>query len=237
MFSLGRQTQPCGYCHGDGNGSISDCFYCKDEIDGGLYELFLEHGFRRSGRLLYRPSPDSCCTLKPLRVPVEGFQPTRSQRKMKRRCDALNINIVTSAATFERDSFGLFCAYQAAVHHENDWTEERYSDFLVNSPLASTFHQKYFLNNELIAVGMIDTTPSYISSVYFFYKAIKNLSLGTYGALCEIEYAKATNRVFYTLGLWNPQCPKLDYKAKFGPAQVLEGSKWIELTSDTNQIK
>ena len=233
MFSVGRQIQHCGYCHGDGKTSISDCFYCEDEIDGGLYEISMDYGFRRSGRVLYKSCPDSCCSLKPIRVQVEGFQPTKSQRKVKKKCDALNINIITSIATFEKDSFELFQAYQASVHHEDNWTEKKYSGFLVDTPLATTLHQKYFLDNELIAVGVIDTTPSYLSSVYFFYKNIKHLSLGTYGALCEIEYAKSTGRAFYTLGFWNPECSKLDYKANFGPAQVLEDSHWIELVIDT----
>ena len=47
-----------------------------------------------------------------------------------------------------------------------------------------SFHQQYWLNGKLIAVGVIDILPKCVSSVYFFYDPDYNfLSLGTYGSL------------------------------------------------------
>lgn len=44
-----------------------------------------------------------------------------------------------------------------------------------------SFHEQYWLDNELIAVGVIDILPSCVSSVYFFYDpAYSHLSLGTF---------------------------------------------------------
>jgi len=44
-----------------------------------------------------------------------------------------------------------------------------------------SFHEQYWLDNELIAVGVIDILPSCISSVYFFYDpTYSQLSLGTF---------------------------------------------------------
>lgn len=44
-----------------------------------------------------------------------------------------------------------------------------------------SFHDQYWLNGQLIAVGVIDILPSCISSVYFFYDpAYSHLSLGTF---------------------------------------------------------
>lgn len=47
-----------------------------------------------------------------------------------------------------------------------------------------SFHQQYWLDDNLIAVGVIDILPGSVSSVYFFYDPDYNfLSLGTYGSL------------------------------------------------------
>ena len=47
-----------------------------------------------------------------------------------------------------------------------------------------SFHQQYWLENKLIAVGVIDILPHCVSSVYFFYDPdYSHLSLGTYASL------------------------------------------------------
>lgn len=47
-----------------------------------------------------------------------------------------------------------------------------------------SFHQQYWLDGELIAVGVVDILPKCVSSVYLFYDPnYSHLSLGTYGAL------------------------------------------------------
>ena len=50
---------------------------------------------------------------------------------------------------------------------------------------------KYYVNNELIAVGIVDILPESVSSVYFFYlPKYKKLSLGIFGALKELDFIK-----------------------------------------------
>ena len=43
---------PCPYLHG--NGARSEA-YLVEQLDGELYERLLGRGFRRSGRVVYRP--------------------------------------------------------------------------------------------------------------------------------------------------------------------------------------
>jgi arginine-tRNA-protein transferase len=48
---------------------------------------------------------------------------------------------------------------------------------------------KYYLDDTLIAVGVVDILPHGLSSVYFFYDPqYRKYSLGVYGALREIEF-------------------------------------------------
>lgn len=47
-----------------------------------------------------------------------------------------------------------------------------------------SFHQQYWLDGRLIAVGVLDVLPHCVSSVYFFYDPEYHfLVLGTYGSL------------------------------------------------------
>ena len=56
---------------------------------------------------------------------------------------------------------------------------------------------KYYVEDELIAVGVIDILPESLSSVYFFYlPKFKKLSLGVFGALKEINFIKHKNASF-----------------------------------------
>ena len=48
----------------------------------------LAEGDRRTGPLLYRPQCPTCEACEAIRVPVERFQPTRSQRRVWRKNDS-----------------------------------------------------------------------------------------------------------------------------------------------------
>lgn len=55
-----------------------------------------------------------------------------------------------------------------------------------NAPIRKfgSYHQQYWLDDELIAVGVIDILPQCLSSVYFFYDPkYSDLVLGTYGSM------------------------------------------------------
>lgn len=50
---------------------------------------------------------------------------------------------------------------------------------------------KYYLDNKLIGVGVIDLLPNGLSSVYFFYEPeYKDHRLGVFSSLIEIEYVR-----------------------------------------------
>lgn len=50
---------------------------------------------------------------------------------------------------------------------------------------------KYYLENKLIGVGVIDIIPDGLSSVYFFYDPeYKDYRLGIFSSLIEIEYIR-----------------------------------------------
>ncbi|KRF98160.1 uncharacterized protein Dwil_GK15677, isoform D [Drosophila willistoni] len=148
----------------------------------------------------------------------------------------------------------LYRKYQIAIHNDNParLTLASMQRFLVNSPLKheqpsdgpdkgyGSFHQQYWLDNKLIAVGVIDILPSSVSSVYFFYDPDYSfLSLGTYGSLREIDLvqsfaAQVPELKYYYMGFYIHSCPKMRYKGKLSASYLLcpETYTWLELTND-----
>ncbi|XP_011635910.1 arginyl-tRNA--protein transferase 1 [Pogonomyrmex barbatus] len=133
-----------------------------------------------------------------------------------------------------KESYELYKKYQTTIHRDpiEKLTEQQYMRFLVKSPL-----QQYWLDNELIAVGVIDILPSCISSVYFFYDpAYSQLSLGTFSSLREIYLTRQLNKVasnlrYYYMGFYIHSCPKMRYKAKMRPSKLLcpETYVWCDI--------
>ncbi|XP_015173941.1 PREDICTED: arginyl-tRNA--protein transferase 1 isoform X2 [Polistes dominula] len=148
-------------------------------------------------------------------------------------------------------SINLYQKYQMAVHGDEpqECTEQSFMNFLVKSPLQEwtpengppqgygSFHEQYWLDNELIAVGVIDILPSCVSSVYFFYDPEYSfLSLGTFSSLREIYLTRHLNKVannlkYYYMGFYIHTCPKMQYKARLKPSKLLcpETYVWFDI--------
>jgi hypothetical protein len=102
-----------------------------------------------------------------------------------------------------------------------------------------SFHQKYYLDDKLVAVGVIDVLPHCLSSVYAFYDPdLPELELGKYTALREIQWVQAAARIsprlrFYYMGFYIHTCRKMRYKADYSPSDVLcpVTGQWVSLAS------
>ncbi|XP_011069149.1 PREDICTED: arginyl-tRNA--protein transferase 1 isoform X3 [Acromyrmex echinatior] len=100
-----------------------------------------------------------------------------------------------------------------------------------------SFHEQYWLDNKLIAVGVIDILPSCISSVYFFYDpTYSQLSLGTFSSLREVHLTRQLNKIannlkYYYMGYYIHTCQKMRYKARMQPSKLLcpETYVWCDI--------
>lgn len=148
-------------------------------------------------------------------------------------------------------SASLYKKYQMAIHGDDptECNKKAFVKFLVKSPLQpwipengppqgyGSFHEQYWLDNELIAVGVIDILPSCISSVCFFYDPVYSfLSLGTFSSLREIYLTRQLNKVannlkYYYMGYYIHSCPKMRYKARMRPSKLLcpETYVWCDI--------
>uniref|UniRef100_A0A182F442 Arginyl-tRNA--protein transferase 1 n=1 Tax=Anopheles albimanus TaxID=7167 RepID=A0A182F442_ANOAL len=93
--------------------------------------------------------------------------------------------------------------------------------------VMGSFHQQYWLDDRLIAVGVIDVLPYCVSAVYFFYDPeFHFLSLGTYASMRELAFARTMNRQLpsltnYYMGFYIHSCPKMRYKGNLQPSYLL----------------
>ncbi|KAG0244006.1 Arginyl-tRNA--protein transferase 1 [Mortierella sp. GBA43] len=164
------------------------------------------------------------------------------------------LKIKLEPSSFTEEKYALYFKYQTAIHHEpiHKCGSYNFRNFLVDSPLTATkmdnwteedpgfgsFHQCYYLDEELIAVSVIDILPECVSAVYFMYDPIYSvLSLGKYSAQREIALVQTLNTMagyedlkYYYMGFHIFSCPKMAYKAQFHPSYLLdpETLNWIE---------
>ncbi len=180
----------------------------------------MDAGFRRSGNFIYQPMCRGCRACVPLRVPVETFRPSKSQRRCSRLNRDLTVTAGAPAATDE--NYALYARYIQGWHGRPDEGREQFKSFLYNSPVESVEFSYRDPAGRLIAVGICDVCDSSLSSVYFYFDpADARRSLGTFGALHEIEVARRLGVPNYYLGYWIAGCGNMHYKTAYQPCEVL----------------
>ncbi|KAK7149014.1 hypothetical protein R3I93_013121 [Phoxinus phoxinus] len=150
-----------------------------------------------------------------------------------------------------KQSVALYARYQMTVHGDapSECGESEFKRFLCDSPLEAetapdgpdvgygSFHQQYWLDGRIVAVGVLDILPSCVSSVYLYYHPdFSSLSLGTYSALREIAFTRQLHQqspklAYYYLGFYVHSCPKMRYKGQYRPSDLLcpETYAWVSI--------
>ncbi|XP_049501826.1 arginyl-tRNA--protein transferase 1 isoform X4 [Panthera uncia] len=153
-------------------------------------------------------------------------------------------------ATFQ-ESYQVYKRYQMVIHKDppDKPTVSQFTRFLCSSPLEAenppngpdcgygSFHQQYWLDGRIIAVGVIDILPYCVSSVYLYYDPDYSfLSLGVYSALREIAFTrqlhqKTSQLSYYYMGFYIHSCPKMKYKGQYRPSDLLcpETYVWVPI--------
>ncbi len=265
--NYGVWASPCGYCGSDDNNFVTEAFDIDRIPHGKYQELIDHGWRRSGNHFYRPVHQMICCKPYTIRLDVHQFQLRRSQRKLIKKfakqftnqtlsddcvdwlerlvnSDDSSLRFTLEPATVDTEAFRLYQDYQVNRHGDSldELTIERYKRFLVDSPIVQTgpygtFHHKWYWNDELIAVGVLDILEHCVSSVYFFYKMeLSQWSLGTCSALIEITLTKHLSRTslnihYYYMGYYIDDCSKMRYKADFEPSMILdpESNTWITM--------
>ena len=199
-------------------------------IDSRVYSELVRLGFRRSGAFTYRPYCDHCRACVPVRVPVDRFRPSRSQRRSMR--DKGGMTVVRRELTYDSAHYALYLRYQRLRHPGGGMDQdsrEQYQHFLLHSNVSTDLYE-FTQNAELRIVSLVDRLADGLSSVYtFFDPEPAGASLGTYSILWQIERCRDLGLRYLYLGYWIQESPKMAYKASFKPVEGLVGGRWNEL--------
>lgn len=191
------------------------------------FDASLAVGDRRVGRMLYHTRCPSCVACEPIRIGVEDFTPTRSQKRVWKRNQ--DVRVETGPATFSEEKLALYNRHKlerGLSRQEQPMTRRGYEGWFVHS-CTRTLEMRYSVEDRLIGIGIVDLGERDSSSVYFFFDPDEHKrSLGTFSVMLEIAWLRSQGGRFHYLGLYVEDCRHLVYKGSYFPHERRVEGRW-----------
>jgi len=227
------KTEQCPYIN---DKNMRYLYFLADRLDEDELESVLVAGWRKFGIFYFRPECENCTVCTPIRIPVQRFSPSRSQRRLSRKNNDIRHTIGKPVCDDE-----IYEVYRDHSWHRfnRETTMEEFERSLCIQSCPS-LHVRYYLDQRLVAVGFLDRSQSALSSVYFVFRhEYVKRGLGIYSILNEIELAKGLSLKYLYLGYYIDGNSHMDYKAKFLPHERFDWGtrKWVFNECKPDSIK
>lgn len=204
---------------------INEEFY-SSEVSPQQMDVLLEDGWRHFGIYFFRYNfgfyDAEIRSVLPLRIRLADFHVTKSQRRIFRKNQDLQIVIRPAEITAEKED--LFDRHK--LRFKRDIPDSIYY-FLSRNPAntpGETLEICVYRDKELLAASFFDGGERAISSIYaIFAPEEASRSLGIFTLLLEIDWAKKHRKDFLYLGYAYEGNSFYDYKKRFS---ALERFDW-----------
>ncbi len=162
----------------------------------------------------------------PLRIRLADFDFSKSQRRVLRRNEDLEVSV--GPINVDAETEMLFNRHKARFDHS---IPESIYNFV--SPTTAPCEAKELCvtkHGELLAVSYFDIGSNSTSGVYaMFEPALATRSLGIFTMLKEIEYSIETRREFYYQGYAYQGASFYDYKKRFRGTEAFDWqNSWVD---------
>ncbi len=191
-------------------------------------------GFRRSQGVAYRPSCAGCAACVSVRVMAEEFSPNATQRKLMKRFGDIEVSTCRPWATDEQ--FRLLRRYLTVRHPGGGMAgmdEDDYADMVEHSPVNSTIVEyrapsTHGERGALLGACLTDRQADGLSMIYSFFAAddAARPGLGNFIIMDHIARAHETGLPYVYLGYWVKGSPRMAYKTRYRPIEVLGPTGW-----------
>lgn len=192
------------------------------------YQDLIEKGFRRSGNEVYRPYCIDCQQCQSLKVDIQNFIPTRSQKRVIKKNQDLFFQWTNETSLAQ---FDLYKRYIGSRHSDGNMLQHSFDDYrnFLQSDWQTTRFLEAYLEDELVAVAATDWLSYGLSAVYsFFAPEIEKRSPGHWLILIQIQQAQKNQKPWLYLGYQIDSCQKMNYKQHFSPHQRFIYGRWQE---------
>jgi arginine-tRNA-protein transferase len=194
------------------------------------YSLLMMEGFRRSGDQSYRPHCPHCNACNSLRVLVDQFSPSKSQKRSLKR--NAHFQIFTSEQ-LKDDYYPLYESYINTCHQDGSMFPANYEQFqtFLSSKLAKQLFIETWLEDngkrQLVCLAVTDILTNGLSAVYTFYHPdFKSNGLGVFSILTQIDFCKKMKLPYLYLGYQIDDCQKMNYKNRYFPYEKFIEKQW-----------
>ena len=185
-------------------------------------------GFRRVEHWVYRPACPQCNACLPWRVDVANFKLGRNMSRVIKKNRDLTRHI--AGPTPSDDHYRLFKTYVTNRHDDGQMAKMDQDDFtsmISNSPIETVLISYNDAENNLVGAILSDLQSDGLSAVYsFFEPGLTTRSLGTFMVLDLLAIARESDLNWLYLGYFVEGSRKMEYKARFGPAEVFKDGQW-----------
>lgn len=231
QFFVMTAESPCPYLPGQWERKLVTELYGRGAAEQHAH--LSRAGFRRSHYYAYRPSCRACQACVPVRIAVDRFRHSKSQRRIWRQNEDLGAAICRPEAT--REQYELFRHYLTARHHDGEMASMSLDDYqrmVEETAIPTVVIEFRDPSGKLTAACLADWLDDGVSAVYSFFRPdLPTRSLGNYCILWLAEECRRRGLPYLYLGYWIAASPKMAYKGRFSALEAFGPGGWRDMST------